>query len=194
MAEKTIHKNGCHKGKFAEYSGKYVVHSVQYFIPQHDFSLDPRYAELCEPLDYRDIEFAKRYSVGGVTQNQALHEIQPNLSPHSVQTIRCRIAAKAGWKALVDYLKRLAVDYKFAGDLDKDTLTTMLEEDIWAEGPGSKRSQLVHKLLDLRGEGKDKGKKKRDEPPTSDPTSPDKWDEALKTIDEEIERGPDDED
>ncbi len=178
--------NGCHKTKMVQYTGKFPVEPVRHFIPKHDFSQDIRYAELCAPLNYRDIEFAKRASVGDIGMDASLHAVCPTLSKSSLVTSRSRISAKDGFHDLKDYLKRLCFEHKFTGDIDEDQLLKHLEECIEATDPGPQKFTMCVKLLELRGLIPDRPKKKK-APTLTDPTdpkSPDKWDKALRVIDE----------
>lgn len=184
--EPEITKHGCHKAKMAVYKGKFRIHAVQFFIPAHDFSTDYRFAELCAPLDYREIEYCKRYSIGNVNQDEALHDINPKLCANALKTTRCRMTVKPEVQALVAYLKRLTLEYKFTDDLDKDKLMQILEESIHATDPGSQKFNMAIRLLEIRGDidGSLKRKKKNynsvENP--KDPTNPNKWDVALKEL------------
>ena len=111
-----ILKNGCHKTKMSCYKRQFFVEPVKHYCPKHDFSTDIRYAELCQPLNYRDIEVAKRVSIGDIGLDASLHAVDPTLSAKSLCTIRSRMSAKPGWGDLTDYLTRLFFDYKFPGD------------------------------------------------------------------------------
>ena len=174
-------KSGMHKSKMAVYKGKGKVVPVPYFIPQHDFSTDIQFAELCEPLNFREIEVAKRYSYGNISGPLALHDVSPQLLELSTRTSFVRMSKKPGFKELSTYLKRLAFDYKFTGDLDDDTLLTILQECIHSMEPGIAKFNMAHKLLVIRA--KRKSKPANEEPDISDLQGENKWEQTLSQID-----------
>lgn len=183
-----ILKNGCHKTKMVRYRNAFGVEPVKHFCPKHDFSTDIRYAELCAPLDYRDIEFAKRASIGDIAVEASLQEVCPGLSKKSLSATRSRIFAKTGFRDLYDFLKRLCFDYKFTGDLDEEKLLKHLEESIEAVDPGPQKFAMCVKLLEIRGhiDGGQKKKRPKSLPDPADQKSPKKWSAALKDFDAQV--------
>lgn len=176
-----ILKNGIHRTKMLTYKGKHTIQPVLYFMPRHDFSKDIRYADLCEPLTYREIEVAKRYSYGQITGLDAMREVCPKLSEKSFGTAFNRMSCKPEFKELWIYLKKLAFEYQFQGDMDDDKLLSLLEESINAMKPGAQKFNAAYKLYTQRQ--RDKKRAAGEDTDLPNPEGEEKWEASLADFD-----------
>lgn len=177
-----ITKSGIHKTKALKDRARTKVVPVSFFIQGHDFSMDPKYAELCEPLNYREIEFAKRYSFGDIAAWKATREICPQLSHWACQSAFNRAHLKPAFKELLTYLKEVALEHSFTGKINDDQLLDMMEESLHVLSPGKQKFDMAHKLYQLRISNRKRARKF--DPDVHDPEGEDKWEASLSEFDD----------
>lgn len=180
-----ITKDGLHKTKMKKSRALTKIVPVSYFIPSHDFSQDPIYAELCEPLSFRDIEVAKLRSVGNMAGHACFHTVCPDLTESSCRNLFTRANKAQAFKDLVDYLKTLAFEHDYTGKMDNERLMQILEESVLGMKPGVQRFNCAYKLLAMRK----REKKEKDQGGADHGNGgEDPWEASLDEFDEMVAR------
>lgn len=172
-----IGENGIHLTKKSKDRTRSKVVPVSYYCPDYDFSNDAEYERLCEPLTYRDIELAKAHSMGeNRIGSKSASEVCPGLSPRQCRYRWQKSAEKPAFKALLGYLTKLCYEQQFTGKMDDDQLMAIAEGSIQLMKPGGPRFNAAMKLLEYRER---KARRKQGGENNTDPTSEDKYDDAM---------------